>query len=143
MEDINTNINPEIPPNDFEAEQAVLSCMIFDIDGIATGYEMLKSEDFYRPEHRVLFEAIIDMYSNSQPVDVITLKNKLESMNMLANVGGYEYIIDLYNIVSTSALIKQYADIVKEKSIRRKILKASKDINSLTFDNIKSFTFSL
>ena len=138
MEDINTNINPEIPPNDFEAEQAVLSCMIFDIDGIATGYEMLKSEDFYRPEHRVLFEAIIDMYSNSQPVDVITLKNKLESMNMLANVGGYEYIIDLYNIVSTSALIKQYADIVKEKSIRRKILKASKDINSLTFDNTET-----
>ncbi len=138
MEDINTNISPEIPPNDFEAEQAVISCMIFDIDGITTGYEMLKAEDFYRPEHRVLFEAIIDMYSNSQPVDVITLKNKLESMNMLSNVGGYEYIVDLYNIVSTSALIKQYADIVKEKSIRRKILKASKDINALTFDNTET-----
>lgn len=135
MAEINPNINPEIPPNDFEAEQAVLSCMIFDIDGISIAYEMLKAEDFYRPEHKILFEAMISMYSNSQKVDVITLKNKLESMNMLNNVGGYEYIIELYNIVSTSALTKQYTDIVKEKSIRRKILKASKDINVLTFDN--------
>lgn len=135
MAEINPNINPEIPPNDFEAEQAVLSCMIFDIDGISIAYEMLKAEDFYRSEHKILFEAMISMYSNSQQVDVITLKNKLESMNMLNNVGGYEYIIELYNIVSTSALTKQYTDIVKEKSIRRKILKASKDINVLTFDN--------
>ena len=131
----NININPEIPPNDFEAEQAVISSMIFDIDGIAVAYEMLKPEDFYRPEHKVIFEAIVEMYSNSQPVDVITLKNKLEAMNMLSNIGGYEYIVELNNIVSTSALTKQYADIVKEKSIRRKILKASKDINALTFDN--------
>ena len=138
MAEINPNINPEIPPNDFEAEQAVLSCMIFDIDGISIAYEMLKAEDFYRPEHKILFEAMISMYSNSQQVDVITLKNKLESMNMLNNVGGYEYIIELYNIVSTSALTKQYTDIVKEKSIRRKILKASKDINVLTFDNTES-----
>ncbi len=131
----NININPEIPPNDFEAEQAVISSMIFDIDGIAVAYEMLKPEDFYRPEHKVIFEAIVEMYSNSQPVDVITLKNKLEAMNMLSNIGGYEYIVELNNIVSTSALTKQYAEIVKEKSIRRKILKASKDINALTFDN--------
>ncbi|WP_317366542.1 replicative DNA helicase [uncultured Tyzzerella sp.] len=135
---INPNINPEIPPNDFEAEQAVLSCMIFDIDGISIAYEMLKAEDFYRPEHKILFEAMISMYSNSHNVDVITLKNKLEAMDMLNNVGGYEYIIELYNIVSTSALTKQYADIVKEKSIRRKILKASKDINVLTFDNTET-----
>ena len=142
MEDINPNINPninpEIPPNDFEAEQAVLSCMIFDIDGISTAYEMLKADDFYRPEHKILFDAMIDMYSDSQPVDVITLKDKLESINMLSNIGGYEYVVELYNIVSTSALTKQYAEIVKEKSIRRKILKASKDINALTFDNTQT-----
>lgn len=134
----NITINPEIPPNDFEAEQAVISCMIFDIDGITTAYEILKSDDFYRQEHKVLFEAMVDMYSNSQPVDIITLKNKLETMNMLQNVGGYEYIVELYNIVSTSALTNQYCNIVKEKSIRRKILKASKDINSLTFDNTQT-----
>lgn len=133
-----SNINPEIPPNDFEAEQALISCMIFDVEGIATAYEMLKGEDFYRSEHRILFEAIVDMYSNGQAVDVITLKNKMESLNSLALIGGYEYILDLYNIVSTSALTKQYADIVKEKSIRRKILKASKDIHSLTFDNTET-----
>lgn len=135
MADNNININPEIPPNDFEAEQAVLSSMIFDIDGISTAYEILKPEDFYRIEHKILFEAMVDMYSKNEYIDIITLKNKLESMNMLNNIGGYEYIVQIYSIVSTSALTKQYADIVKEKSIRRKILKASKDINDLSFDN--------
>ena len=138
MSEPNVNINPEIPPNDFEAEQAVISCMIFDIDGISVAYENLKADDFYRPEHRILFDAMVDMYSNNQSVDIITLKNKLETMNMLSNVGGYDYIVNLYNIVSTSALTKQYVDIVKEKSIRRKILKASKDIHTLTFDNTET-----
>ncbi len=138
MSGANININPEIPPNDFEAEQAVISCMIFDIDGISVAYENLKSDDFYRPEHRILFDAIIDMYSDNQSVDIITLKNKLETMDMLSNIGGYDYIVNLYNIVSTSALTKQYVDIVKEKSIRRRILKASKDIHSLTFNNTET-----
>lgn len=136
--DSELNINPEIPPNDYETEKAVLSCMIFDIDGLAVAYDMLKTDDFYRAEHKAIFDAIVDMYSDNQPVDIITLKNKLESLNILDKVGGYEYILELFNIVSTSALTKQYAEIIKEKSIRRKILKASKDINALTFNNAET-----
>ena len=137
-ENVDININPEIPPNDFETEQAVISCMIFDIDGVSTAYEYLKSDDFYRAEHKIIFENLVEMYADNEPIDIITLKNKLETKNVLSKVGGYEYILELYNIVSTSALTKQYVDIVKEKSIRRKILKASKDIRSLTFDNTET-----
>lgn len=137
-DNFDNKIMPEIPPNDFEAEQGVIGCMIFDKDGIDTAYEILKGDDFYRPEHKVIFEAIIEIYSENIPVDIITLKNKLESLDMINQIGGLEYIVHLFGIVSTSALTKQYAIIVKEKSIRRKLLKASKDIHSLTFDNTES-----
>lgn len=137
-EDNINKIVPEIPPNDFDAEQAVIGSMIFDKDGIDLAYEILKADDFYRPEHSILFNAIIDMYSENVPVDLITLKNKLETMNMLNQIGGLEYIVHLLGIVSTSALTKQYATIVKEKSIRRKLLKASKEIHSLSFDNTEN-----
>lgn len=137
-EDNINKIVPEIPPNDFDAEQAVIGSMIFDKEGIDSAYEILKADDFYRPEHSILFNAIIDMYSENVPVDLITLKNKLETMNMLNQIGGLEYIVHLLGIVSTSALTKQYAIIVKEKSIRRKLLKASKEIHSLSFDNTEN-----
>ena len=131
----NEKIVPEIPPNDFEAEQGVIGCMIFDKDGIDIAYEILKGEDFYKVEHKIIFDSIIEMYSDDIHVDIITLKNKLDSIGMLDNVGGLEYIVHLFGLISTSAVAKQYALIVKEKSIRRKLLKASKDIHSLTFDN--------
>lgn len=136
--DENKKLTPEIPPNDYEAEQGVIGCMIFDIDSISIAYEMLKGADFYRPEHKILFEAIIEMYSENIPVDIITLKNKIESLDLLNQIGGLEYIVHLQGLISTSALINQYAAIVKEKAIRRNLLKASKDIHSLTFDNSES-----
>ena len=84
----NKDKNFETLPNDIEAEQAVLSCMIFDADGISMAYEMLKPEDFYRLEHKQIFEAIVDMYSQGQMVDIITLKNKLEIKKVLEkNIG--------------------------------------------------------
>lgn len=134
----NITINPEIPPNDFDAEQAVISCMIFDTEGLANASEILKGDDFYRQEHKLLFDAIISLYENSEPVDIITLKNKMETTNSLSLIGGYPYIIELHSIVSTSALVVKYADIVKEKSIRRNILNASKQIHKLTFDTTET-----
>ncbi len=134
----NKDKNFETLPNDIEAEQAVLSCMIFDADGISMAYEMLKPEDFYRLEHKQIFEAIVDMYSQGQMVDIITLKNKLEIKKVLEKVGGYDYLVELYNIVSTSAFTKQYANIVKEKAKRRRLIKVAKTINNLSFDDSKS-----
>lgn len=134
----NKDKNFETLPNDIEAEQAVLSCMIFDSDGISMAYEMLKPEDFYRLEHKQIFEAIVDMYSQGQMVDIITLKNKLEIKKVLEKVGGYDYLVELYNIVSTSAFTKQYANIVKEKAKRRRLIKVAKTINNLSFDDSKS-----
>lgn len=137
----NEKILPEIPPNDFEAEQGVIGSMIFDKESIDIAYEALASEDFYRLEHKFIFEAIVNLYMENSEVDPITLKAKLEEMDKFNDVGGIDYIITVSNAVSTSALIKDYIKIVREKSIRRKILKASKQINKLSFDNTKSVEY--
>lgn len=135
MSDIAMGVNPEIPPNDFETEKYLLSSMIFDEDGTAVAFDMLRKDDFYRPEHQILFENISSMFLKNMPIDIVTLKNTLELNDCLSSVGGYNYILELFNLVSTSALAKNYAEILKEKSIRRKVLKASKDIHKLSFDN--------
>lgn len=134
----NSSLAPEIPPNDFETEQAVISSMLFDTEGISVAYEILTGEDFYRSQHKVIFNAIISLYSDNEPVDIITLKNKLESMDSFEQVGGMEYILSLFNIVSTSANVKYYAEIVKEKSVRRKLLDVSKQIHKFSFDNTET-----
>ncbi len=123
------------PPSDTEAEQAVISSMLYDSDGIDIAYEILSYDDFYNAENKVLFNAIIEMYSQNIQIDIITLKNKLESMNVLQKIGGIAYITDLFNYSATSGLVRQYAEIVKEKSIRRKLLKASKKIQELAYNN--------
>ena len=125
---------PEIPPNDFEAEQGVISCMLFDTEGLALAHEMLNGDDFYRNSHKVIFNAIVSMYLEDQPVDLITLKNKLETLNVFEQVGGMQYLVDLFGIVSTSVRVSYYAKIVKEKSLRRKIISASKKIQKLSFN---------
>ncbi len=130
----NQIIKTEIPPNDFEAEQGVLSCMLYDSYGLQSAYDMLKKDDFYRQEHIILFSEMIDMFTNGKEVDYITLKSKLESSNQIGVIGGADYILELNNIVSTSFSIKHYAEIVIEKSIRRKVLTASKSIKKLSFD---------
>lgn len=135
MTNENRVVNPEIPPNDFEAEQGVLSCMLFDKHGLQSASELLDKDDFYRKEHSILFETMLNMFDENIEVDIITLKNKLEFLGALSTIGEYSYILELSDIVSTSVMIKQYSSIVKEKSIRRKILKASKSMHNLAFDN--------
>ncbi len=128
----NTYVN-RIPPHDQDAEQAVLGCMIFDNDGVSSAFEKLKGDDFYRPDHKIIFESIIELFSENTQIDLITLKNKLEKKGMLAQVGGISYLADLAGTVSTSARINDYIKIVYEKSILRKLIKASATISEKSY----------
>lgn len=123
-----------IPPHDYDAEQAVLGCMLFDSEGITVAYEMLKGDDFYRPDHKEIFETIIELFTKGIPVDIITLKNKLEEKTVFEQVGGMDYIVKLAGLVSTSARVKYYAKIISEKSILRKLIKASGDIMNSSYE---------
>lgn len=130
----NSYIN-RIPPHDNDAEQAVLSCMLFDNEGIRISVESLRGDDFYNPAHREIFNGILDLYNSGKPVDLVTVKNKLEEMGVFEKIGGMEYMIILANLASTSAKTKYYVKIVSDKSILRRLIKASGEISELSYGN--------
>ena len=112
-----------IMPNSLEAEQSVIGSMIMDKDAIVTAMEMLISEDFYHQQYGVLFDAMIELYNKSLPVDLVTLQNKLKEKDVPAEIASLDFVRDLITAVPTSANIKYYAKIVKDNSLRRKLIK--------------------
>ena len=116
---------PRIPPNDQEAELAVLSSMLFDREAISTAYEILRAEDFYRPDNQAIFETMIELFSRSVPVDVVTLGDKLTEKGILEQIGGRDKLVELSLAYYTSANIKRHAEIVSEKSLLRRLISAA------------------
>lgn len=123
-----------IPPQNIEAEQAILGAMILDKEAIATVSEFIKGEDFYRNDHKEIFEAIIDVYELDNPVDLITLIERLKQRESLDAIGGVEYLTYIATGVPTTANAKHYAKIVEEKSLLRKLIKASGEIMNMGYD---------
>ena len=126
--------NMRIPPHSIEAEQSVLGSMIMDHDAVIVASEILIASDFYRPDHAQIFAAIMELYTSANPIDLITIQDKLVQKGVLEQVGGLAYIAELASSVPTSAHIKQYAKIVQEKSTLRKLIKVSSDITAKSFD---------
>ena len=93
----------KIPPNDIEAEQAVIGSMLTDKDAVIAAIESLREEDFYREDNKAIYSAILNLYNRSEPIDIITLKSELSAMGKLEAVGGLEYIASLPDKVPTTA----------------------------------------
>ena len=108
--------------------------MLTDKDAISAALEVLKAEDFYREDNKLIFEAILNLYNSAQPVDIITLKTELQSMKQLEAVGGLEYIAQLPDKVPTTANVEQYIKIVEEKSALRALIKTANDLIDLGYD---------
>jgi len=124
----------KIPPHNIEAEQAVLGCMLLDPDVIPSVLELIKSEDFYRPDHREICEAIIDLFDKAESIDIITVSEQLSARGTLEKVGGLEYLSTIANSVPTTANAKYYTKIVEEKSLLRKLIKASAEISQMSYE---------
>ena len=124
-----------IPPNDQEAEQAVLGAMLTDKDAVITALEILKADDFYRKDHSEIFDCMIELYGQGTPIDLVTVKGVLESRKMLENVGGIEYLASLAGMDFTTANVEAYAQIVEGKSILRKLIQVSNEIIKNGFDS--------
>ena len=124
----------KIPPHDIDAEQAVLGSMLTDKEAVNAAIESLKEDAFYRDDNRIIFQAIVNLYSKSEPIDIITLKDELESMDKFEQVGGYEYLTSLPDKVPTTANEQKYIKIVEEKSILRKLIKTANEIIELGYD---------
>ncbi len=123
----------KIPPHDIDAEQAVLGSMFTDIDAVVDSIEILDTEDFYRQDHKIIYEAILNLYNRSEPIDIITVKAELTTLGKLETVGGIEYLASLPDKVPTTANVDKYIKIVQEKSILRRLIKASNELIDLGY----------
>ncbi len=119
-----------IMPNSPEAEQAVVGAMLMDADTIVTASEKLIPDDFYNPRLRAIFSAVVALYKEGKPSDLVTIEAKLEAMNTSEELINVEYIANLIASVPTSANIKYYADIVKSKSALRSLIRTTEKIAS-------------
>jgi len=117
-----------IMPNNLEAEQSVIGSMIMDREAIILASETLVREDFYHQQYGVLFETMVELFNEEQPVDVITLQNRLREKNVPPELSSLEFVGELVTSVPTSANIKYYANIVKEKATLRKLIKINEEI---------------
>lgn len=115
-------------PHSIEAEQSVVGSMIMDRDAILVASEIITSEDFYQHQYGVLFEAIVELYSEDKPVDLVTLQDRLKEKDVPPEISSLEFVKDLLMAVPTSANIKYYANIVSEKAMLRRLIKVNEEI---------------
>ena len=122
-----------IPPHNDEAEKSVLGAILQDKEVFFQVSELVKAEDFYSPSHREIFNSMTDLYQRSEPIDIITVCDSLKRRNSLETVGGRAYIAELSSMVPTTANAAQYAKIVSQKAVLRRLIAASSEINEMSF----------
>ncbi|MEV6860662.1 replicative DNA helicase [Streptosporangium subroseum] len=118
------------PPNNIEAEQSVLGGMLLSKDAIADVVEIIRSDDFYRPAHQIIYDIIIDLYGRGDPADAVTIFDELQKRGEVARVGGGAYLHTLTAVVPTAANAGYYARIVREQAILRRLIEAGTRIVS-------------
>ena len=123
----------KIPPHDDEAEQAVLGSMLTDKEAVISAIGVLKVDDFYRNDNNIIYDAIMSLYAKGEPIDIITLKDELNSMGKLEAVGGLEYLASLPEKVPTTANVSKYVKIVEEKSLLRSLIKSANELIQLGY----------
>ncbi|WP_274365033.1 replicative DNA helicase [Paenibacillus thermotolerans] len=117
-----------IPPQNLEAEQAVLGAILLDSVTLVTVMELLQPEDFYREAHGRIYESMVELGSENEPIDLITLTTKLQGKQQLEEVGGIKYLTELASAVPTAANVLYYAKIVEEKAMLRKLIRTATEI---------------
>ena len=124
----------KVPPHDLEAEQAIIGSMLTDKDAVISAIEVLKEDDFYREDNKLIYSAILNLYNRAEPIDIITVKAELEAMGKFEQVGGLEYLAELPEKVPTTANSSKYIKIVQEKSTLRNLIKTANEIIELGYD---------
>ena len=123
----------KLPPQNTEAEQAVLGSLLLDREAIIKVADTLQPKDFYQRNNRLIYEAILHLYERSEPADLINVSNRLKSLELLEEVGGMSYLTSLVNMISTPAHVASHAKIVHTKRVLRDMISAAYDISSLGY----------
>lgn len=123
-----------VPPHDDAAELSVLGAMFLDREAASIALEVLQGADFYRPDHRQVFEAAEELYHSGIPIDMITVKNKLEEKQVFEQIGGISFLVSISTAVGSSVNVRHYATIVEEKAVLRKLIHAAGNISQMSYE---------
>jgi replicative DNA helicase len=129
----NSSQNMKLPPQNLEAESSLLGCLLIDKDAFIKVADIVTGNDFYSDRHRIIFETMKDLYSRHEPIDVVTLNNRLEETRELESAGGRTYLAQLTNLVATSFSLTHYANIIQRKATLRRLLTASSEIADMGY----------
>jgi replicative DNA helicase len=124
----------KVPPQNIEAEQSLLGCLLLDKDAIFKTVDILHADDFYYNNHKHIFEAMVELFNNQEPIDIITLSNKLEERKLINEVGGRTYLAQLSNTVATAANVSYYANLIQKKATLRRLQISASEIMDLSFE---------
>jgi replicative DNA helicase len=128
------DLTEKIPPQNTEAEQCLLGCLMLDKDAIIKIVDSIKAEDFYKGIHQDIYQAMAELYEKSEPIDILSVSSRLKERNKLDDVGGSAYLTSLINTVPTATHVANYAKIVRQKKILRDLISASQEIGLAAFD---------
>lgn len=123
----------KLQPQNTEAEEAVLGALMMGKDAVVKVADVLTPDDFYKPTHARIYKAILRLYEKQQPVDIVSVTNKLKETGVLQEVGGSSFLTQLMDRVTTASHINHYADIVKEKKILRDLISAAGEMTEMAF----------
>jgi len=123
-----------VPPQNLEAEVSTLGALMLDSNAVIRVVDILGPDDFYRPQHQIIYKTILELFERREPIDVLSLTSRLREKGLLESVGGTSYLADLVNSVPTASNVAHYAEIVKKKKIMRELIRASSEIAELGYD---------
>ncbi len=124
-----------ILPHSVEAEQSVIGSMLMGREAILAASEILTSEDFYQHQYGIVFDAMVELYNEGKAVDVITLQNRLKEKDVPPEISGMEFVRDLLKAVPTSVNVKNYAEIVSQKALLRRLIRATEEVENACYLN--------
>lgn len=124
----------KLPPQNLEAEESLLGCLLIDKDAFIKIVDIVHDNDFYKEANTIIFRTMKDLYSRHEPIDIISLANRLNDRKQLEAIGGRTYLAKLSNLATTSAHIEHYANIVQQKATLRRLINAAREIQELGYD---------
>ncbi len=123
-----------VPPHNVEAEQSVLGSLMLDKDAIIKIADLVRPGDFYKNDHNTIYETMLELYEDREPIDVLSLANRLEEKGKIDAVGGSSYLASLVNIVPSASNVAHYAKLVQKKSLLRRLISAASEIVEMGFN---------
>ena len=118
----------KIKPHSTESEQSVLGAMLMDSEAITAASDILTGEDFYNKQYGVIFDAMVELNAQGRPVDLVTLQDRLKEKNVSPEISSLSYVKEFLETTPTSANIKYYAGIVREKAVLRRLIDTNEEI---------------